>query len=74
MTLTIIFTFIGVIVGMLIEALVLPNVGTLIADYSDPNKDIFRFEIKDFDSLHKYKYVLIKVECNGLSQDKHSLK
>lgn len=74
MWLTIIFTVVGIIAGMAIEALVIPSIGTLHADYSDAAKDIFRFEIKDFDSLTKNHYVFVKVECTGLSQDKHSLK
>ena len=43
--------------------------GTLQIDSHNPEKDLYRFEITDFDGLSKKKYVRMKVNNNAdLSQ------
>lgn len=36
--------------------------GTLRIDHSNPEKDIYRFEINDFDALSKKKRIVINVD------------
>lgn len=63
---------IGVVVGVivtLIFQLILPTSGTLRIDHSNPEKDIYRFEINDLDKLNKKKRVTLKIDHNAdLSQ------
>ncbi len=43
--------------------------GTLKIDHSDPEKDLYRFEIDDLDSLPSKKRIILKIECKSdLSQ------
>ena len=35
--------------------------GSLIVDFSDPNKDIFRFELDNFDDLYEKDIVMCRV-------------
>ena len=43
--------------------------GTLKIDHSNPEKDIYRFEINNFDDLSKKKRIILKVDNNAdLSQ------
>ena len=43
--------------------------GTLKIDYSDPEKDLYRFEIDDLDDLSKKKRVILNIEHDAdLSQ------
>lgn len=43
--------------------------GTLNIYHSDPNKDIYRFEVGDLDALSKKKHITLKVKHNmDLSQ------
>lgn len=43
--------------------------GTLKIDHSNPEKDIYRIEIDDLDSLNKKKRIVLKVDHNAdLSQ------
>ena len=43
--------------------------GTLKADRSDPDRDVYRLEIDDFESFDKSKYVVLRVDNNAnLSQ------
>ena len=44
--------------------------GTLRIDHSNPEKDVYRFEIDDLDKLSKKKYVELKIDHNAnLSQN-----
>lgn len=44
--------------------------GTLRIDHSNPEKDIYRFEINDFDALSKKKRIVINVDNDAhLSQE-----
>lgn len=43
--------------------------GTLNIDVSDPEKDLYRLDINDLDSLSKKKRIIIKINVNSdLSQ------
>lgn len=43
--------------------------GVLRIDQSNPEKDVYRFEVYDLDNLPKKKRVLMKVDCSAdLSQ------
>lgn len=46
-----------------------PTAGTLRIDHSNPEKDVYRFDINDFDSLSKKKRIVLLVDNNAdLSQ------
>jgi hypothetical protein len=38
------------------------NVGTLRIDHSDPDKDVYRFEISNLDNLSKRKRIVLDVD------------
>lgn len=65
--------FFGVIIGVIISWLfcaVTRVSGVLKIDHSNPEKDIYRIELKDLDSLSKKHRVVLKVDHNAdLSQD-----
>lgn len=43
--------------------------GTLRIDHSNPEKDIYRFEVDDIDNLSRKKRIILKVDNNAdLSQ------
>ena len=44
--------------------------GTLRIDRTNPEKDVYKFEVGDLDALPKKKYVVLKVDKNAkISQD-----
>jgi len=51
----------------LIFGRVLPRkaVGVLKIDHTNPNKDVYRFEIDDFDKLNKKRRILLAVDHNA---------
>lgn len=58
---------VGVVIGVLLDRL--RTVGTLRIDHSNPNKDIYRFEINDLDSLNKKKHIVLTIDHHAdLSQ------
>lgn len=58
---------IGVIVGLLYPH---KSSGVLRIDHSNPEKDIYRFEINDLDYLNKKKKIVLKIDHHAnLSQD-----
>lgn len=60
--------FIGSIIGVLIFRAHSSN-GTLRIDHTNPEKDVYRIEIDDFDKLSKKKRVILKVDNHAdLSQ------
>ena len=63
---------IGVIVGAVVTTIIFRmrrGSGTLRIDHSNPEKDVYRFDIDDFDSLSTRTSVLLKVDHNAsLSQ------
>lgn len=64
--------FIGALFGSIVYAIIqYVNVahGTLRIDHSDPEKDVYRFEIDNLDKLNKKYYVELKIDHNAdLSQ------
>jgi hypothetical protein len=62
----------GVILGTVISTIVYksqPAVGTLRIDSSNPEKDVYRFDIDDFESLSKRKRLILNVDTSAdLSQ------
>ena len=64
---------IGVIIGCLVSNIIFfiryRYGGTLRIDNSNPEKDVYRFEIDDINKLSKFKRIILKVNHNsGLSQ------
>ena len=57
----------GVIIGGLLACLFSLRmlVGTLKIDHDNPEKDVYRFEVRDIDALAKRKYVLLQVESDS---------
>lgn len=58
----------GLIAGLLVSVLAWLTkitVGTLKIDHSNPDKDVFKFEIDDLTSLTKKKFVFIKIVNTG---------
>lgn len=52
-----------------VERLILKPHGTLRIDHSNPEKDIYRFEINNLDSLDKKKRIVLKIDHHAdLSQ------
>lgn len=64
--------FIGAIFGSIVYAIiqyVTVAHGTLRIDHSDPEKDVYRFEIDNLDKLNKKSYVELKIDHDAdLSQ------
>lgn len=62
----------GVIFGSIITQLLWlrkTSKGKLKIDHSDPEKDVYRFEIGDIDDLSKKKYIYLNIDHNAdLSQ------
>ena len=69
--------FWGFVAGVIVEAIIstIFNIArtarsTLQIDHSNPEKDVYRFEIDDLDKLSKKKYVELKIDHNAnLSQN-----
>lgn len=58
----------GVIVGLIISRM--RTYGTLRIDTSNPEKDVYKIELKDLDGLPKKKYIVLKVDPKAkLSQE-----
>lgn len=56
---------VGFVVGLLmnvINRLLERPAGVLKIDRSNPEKDVYRFEIDDLDSLHKKKRIVLKID------------
>ncbi len=61
---------IGVFVGVLLCKGLSRYEGVLRIDHTDPEKDVYRFDIVDFDRLNKKKKITLKVDNSAdLSQD-----
>ena len=62
----------GFVLAILIDVvkrLILKPHGTLRIDHSNPEKDIYRFEINNLDSLDKKKRIVLKIDHHAdLSQ------
>lgn len=64
---------IGIVFGSIVTCILVQIrwrvTGTLKIDHSNPEKDVYRFEIDDLDNLDKRRHVLLKVDHNAdLSQ------
>lgn len=58
----------GVIVGLIISRM--RTYGTLKIDTSNPEKDLYKLEIKDLNTLPKKKCIVLKVDARAkLSQE-----
>lgn len=66
------FAFIfGIVIGMLAVAIGMLrlHVGTLRIDMTDPQKDIYRLDLDDFDSISKREFIMLRVDTHAdLSQ------
>ena len=63
---------VGVVVTLIIgfSKLLTTARGTLKIDYSNPEKDLYLFEIDDLDELSKKKRILLNIDHNAnLSQE-----
>lgn len=64
---------IGLFTGVSIASIfqfIRATAGTLRIDHSNPEKDVYRFDIDNIDSLSKKKRILLKVDNNAsLSQE-----
>ena len=54
----------GMVFGFVIACIgiLLLKVGTLKIDHSDPEKDLYRFEIEDLDKLRKRKFIVLEID------------
>lgn len=62
---------VGIIIGILITLLtvLLSTSGTLRIDHSNPEKDLYRFDIDNLDELSRRKRIVLKVDNHAdLSQ------
>lgn len=70
----IILTYIiGVIIGSILTSIVFrfrfPYYGTLKIDKSNPEKDIYRLEIKELDNIDKRRHIILDINTSiDLSQ------
>ena len=55
---------IGVFIGSITTSIIFyaRSSGTLKIDRTNPEKDVYRFEIDDLDSLHKKKRIVLKID------------
>lgn len=59
---------IGTIVTIIFNEMIFTH-GTLRIDHSNPDKDLYRFEIKDLDGIRRKKRITLKIDHNAdLSQ------
>lgn len=67
-----IWFLIGTVIGSIVSNIIFyirTGSGTLRIDHSNPDKDLYRFEIDDLDKLDSQKKVLLKIDHNAnLSQ------
>lgn len=66
-----VYFFLGLMVGVIIMIMagIQSTVGVLRIDHSNPEKDIYRFEIADLDNLSRKKRVSLRVDNHAdLSQ------
>ena len=66
--------FIGFVIGCVISNIIFAIrysfVGTLRIDHSNPEKDVYRFDINDLDKLNKKNRIVLKIDHHAdLSQN-----
>lgn len=55
----------GILVGSIVTSIIyisMASFGTFRIDGSNPEKDICRLELKDYDGIHKKKFLFLKVD------------
>ena len=66
------YYLLGMIVGVILSYVAHTTFGCYKVnkiDHTDPDKDIYRLELKELDDLPKQKYIVLKVDNNAdLSQ------
>ena len=62
MVLEVSLILISVVGGLVALAIYSCTAGVLTIDSSNPEKDVYRFDVYDLDKLSKKKYVLLKVK------------
>ena len=63
-----IWFLVGVIVGSIISSVMYwrkRTTGTLRIDHSNPEKDIYRFEVDGIENLAKKKEIILKIDNNA---------
>lgn len=55
----------GLIVGFILTYILARPVGTLMIDHSNPEKDVYRFNIEDLDGLANKKRITLNVDNNA---------
>lgn len=66
---SIVGALIGSIVTLIFHRMFFTS-GTLRIDHSNPEKDLYRFEINDLDSIDKKRRIVLKIDHNAqLSQE-----
>lgn len=64
---------VGVLIGSVLSNIIFyyrASSGIFRIDHSDPEKDVYRFEIGDLDELDKKKRLILKIDHNAdLSQN-----
>lgn len=72
MEFTVLIFALGLMVGMLVDEIInccKKKYGILKIDHSNPEKDVYRFEIDDIENLHKKKFIVLKIDNDAdLSQ------
>lgn len=66
------YYLLGMIVGVILSYIARTTFGcfgVIKIDHNNPDKDIYRLELKELDDLPKQKYIVLKVDNNAdLSQ------
>lgn len=53
---------IGILIGVVIALLWRPTDGVIRIDHSNPEKDLYRFEIDSLEKLEKKKKIILKID------------
>lgn len=73
----VVYILIGLFVGSLITNIIYLSrrtKGVLRIDRSNPERDVYRFEIDDISNVHKKKRIELTIDANAnLSQEQQSL-
>ena len=68
----VILVVIGIVIGIILSFIfskLFSEKATLQIDHSNPEKDLYRLNIYDFDALNRKKYIRVKIDHNAdLSQ------
>ena len=67
-----VWMLIGAVVGSIVTSVVYffrKGCGVLRIDHSNPEKDIYRFDVADIDALSKKRRIVLKVDNNACLYD-----